>query len=142
VGTFIAVKAVNRAGELRKAFEIAAFFKQRAVHAGREAHHLGIVFIAIARNQVFEPGDDALELSAAAVKAVDAGVDQEPVLEEPVKKGLAFDAHGDQLARCGSRRCTSSRFDMLPKMRSLLIMIGAERTSRMWRPMLNGVSFL
>ena len=70
MGALVAIKTMHGARKLRKAFEIAAFFEQRTVHAGRKAHHFGVVFITVARDQVFEAGDDALERAAAAVETV------------------------------------------------------------------------
>jgi hypothetical protein len=84
----VAVEGVHCAGELREAFQIAAALEMLAVHRGREARHLGAILAAIAGDQIVETGDNLLEQAAAAVEAVDAGVDQQAAVDEFSKETL------------------------------------------------------
>ena len=92
-------------------------------------------------DQALEGSDHVLELAAAAIEPVDAGIDQQTGFEKPVeKRGLHIhDCHPSRLVSC---LWTSSMLDVLPRMRSFEIMSCAECASRRWRPRLKGVPFL
>ena len=83
---FAAAEAVHGAGKLRKALHVAAGFEMGAVHARRKAHRLRAIGSAIGVDQPLEAGDHVLEPAGAAIKTLDAGVDQEARVEQAVEK--------------------------------------------------------
>jgi hypothetical protein len=81
---------VHGAGQLREALHVAALLEDLAVHARREAHRFRSIGTAEAVDQALEGGDHVFELAAAAIKAVNAHVDQKAGFEKPVQKEVCI----------------------------------------------------
>ncbi len=73
-----AAEGMYGSGKLRKALHITGALEMGAVHAGWKADGFRIVGATKAVDQRLEAGDDLLELAAATIEAVNAGVDQRP----------------------------------------------------------------
>src|SRR6516165_304597 len=118
----------------------------RPVGHRREAQHLGI-FGALARDEAGQALDHALEQGRARAHAVDPAR-----LEQRPQGWLALVAHYEihsasprkdscpQPVNAGATSTSSAALALLARMRSLLIMIDEDSTSRRWRVTLNSPS--
>ena len=89
-----ALEAVHRPGHVGEILEVARALEVLAVHAGREAQHLGIGVLAHARDERGQPLDHVLEGAGAAVEAGHAHVEQETLRHQTIEEVAAHHAHG------------------------------------------------
>ncbi len=152
---FRAVQAADAAEQVREALQIARPLELPAVHDGRKAHHLGVRF-AIPRDQRRKPLHDIFIERGAAIDAPESpscgtAHRRDGPADRRVPRGCGaanmatfmFEPHSckkNQSRKDAGTALISVAVPMLARMRSLLIMIGAESTSRRWRPMLTSVS--
>ncbi len=139
----VAAKAADCAQQVREALQVAVPLQLGAAHHRRKAQHLG-AGRPIGRDQRRQRFDHALVETGAGVNSVHAGLQKErafsagPLVPAPDELGL--NCPWTQPLMAAGTSASSAEAATLARMRSLLIMIGEESTSRRWRPIETSLS--
>ncbi len=147
-----AMQAAHTAEEMRKALEIARLLQLLAAHDRRKSQDLG-ARLAMAGDQPGEALDHLLVERRAGIDAVGAHRPEQGLRDRIdafalLGRSLECNVHLDvppAILLPQSRKASGTAFNIeavatFARMRSLLIMIGDDSTSRRWRPTLNSLS--
>jgi len=87
MAAIVATETVDRAREIRKALQVLARLEVVLAHRGRKAQHFGMLVRADARDGRVQAIGHRFEHGAAAIQALDAGIDQQASGEQFVEIG-------------------------------------------------------